>query len=176
MNHLPSMARFNAWANERLYDSVAELPEAVYREARGAFFGSVHHTLNHILVVDRLWTGRIEGRNRGVRALDQILYEDLESLRAARREEDRRLIALVDGLTEERLEAPVRYTRIIGEGEEEVRCGHILITLYNHQTHHRGQVHALLTQTGIVPPPLDIVFFLDELGEAGPPGTIRTGG
>jgi uncharacterized damage-inducible protein DinB len=176
MNHLPLMARFNAWVNERLYNSVAELPEAAYREDRGAFFGSVHHTLNHILVVDRLWTGRIEGSDRGVRALDQILYDDFESLRAARREEDRRLIALVDGLDEARLAAPVRYTRIIGEGEEEVRCGHILITLYNHQTHHRGQVHALLTQNGIVPPPLDVVFFLDEAGEAGPPGTVQTGG
>jgi uncharacterized damage-inducible protein DinB len=167
MNHLPLMARFNAWVNERLYDSVAALPEAVYREERGAFFGSVHRTLNHILVVDRLWTGRIEGEDRGVRSLDQILFDDFESLRAARREEDRRLIALVDGLGQARLDAPVRYTRIIGEGEEEVRCGHILITLYNHQTHHRGQVHALLTQSGIVPPPLDVVFFLDEIGEAG---------
>jgi uncharacterized damage-inducible protein DinB len=176
MNHLPLMARFNAWANERLYDSVAKLPEAATREDRGAFFGSIHHTLNHILVVDRLWTGRIEGVDRGIRALDQILCDDLESLRAARREEDQRLIALVDGLSEERLEAPVRYTRMIGEGEEEVRCGHVLITLYNHQTHHRGQVHVLLTQGGIVPPPLDIVFFLDERGEAGPPGTVRMAG
>ncbi len=176
MNHLPLMARFNAWANERLYDSVAELPEAAYRQERGAFFGSVHRTLNHILVVDRMWTGRIEGVDRGIRALDQMLYDDLESLRAARREEDRRLIALVDGLAEDRLEAPVRYTRMIGEGEEEVRTGHVLITLYNHQTHHRGQVHVLLTQNAIVPPPLDIVFFLDELGEAGPPGTLRAGG
>ncbi len=176
MNHLPLMARFNAWVNERLYDSVAELPEAAYREDRGAFFGSIHHTLNHILVVDRLWTGRIEGIDRGIRALDQILCDDFESLRAARRDEDARLIALVDGLSEERLEAPVRYTRIIGEGEEEVRAGHVLITLYNHQTHHRGQVHVLLTQDGVVPPPLDIVFFLDERGEAGPPGTVREAG
>ena len=176
MNHFPLMARFNAWANERLYGAVAELPEAAYRDERKAFFGSIHNTLNHILVVDRLWTGRIEGLDRGIRSLDQVLCDDFASLRRARRDEDERLIALVDGLTEARLEAPVLYARIIGEGEEEARCGHILLTLFNHQTHHRGQVHALLTQEHILPAPLDVIFFLDELGEAGPPGTVRMGG
>ena len=173
MNHLPLMARFSAWVNDRLYASVAELPEDAYRANRGALFGSVHHTLNHILVVDRLWAGRIEGAAHGIHALDQILYDDFAELRAARREEDRRLISLVDRLDEYQLQAPVRYTRIIGEGEEEIRCGHFLITLFNHQTHHRGQVHALLTQAGITPLPLDVGFFLEEIGESGPPGTIH---
>ena len=64
------------------------------------------------------------------------------------------------------------YRRIIGEGLEEARTGHILITVFNHQTHHRGQVHAMLTQAGVIPPPLDVLFFLEEKGESGPPGTI----
>ncbi|MGH6954657.1 MAG: DinB family protein, partial [Alphaproteobacteria bacterium] len=75
-------------------------------------------------------------------------------------------------LGRERLERPVRYRRMIGQGMEEARAGHILLTLFNHQTHHRGQVHAMLTQSGVVPPALDVIFFLDELGESGPPGTI----
>jgi uncharacterized damage-inducible protein DinB len=97
-------------------------------------------------VVDRLWTGRIEGIDRGIRALDQILYDDFASLRAARRDEDPRLIDLVDRLDDDRLQQPVRYQRMIGTGLEEARPSHILLTLFNHQTHHRGQIHALLTR------------------------------
>ena len=73
-----------------------------------------------------------------------------------------RLIRQVDGLDAAVLKRSVRYRRIIGSGEAETRCDHILITLFNHQTHHRGQVHAALTQSGIEPPPLDVIFFLDE--------------
>lgn len=174
MDHFPLMARFNAWANERLYDTVAALPDDAYRAERRAFFGSIHRTLNHLLVVDRLWTGRIQGLDRGIRALDQVLYEDFAALRAARRADDQGLIDLVDGLDAAGLAAPVRYRRIIGDGLEEARAGHILLTLFNHQTHHRGQVHVLLTQADVVPPPLDVIFFLDEIGEAGPPGTLAS--
>ncbi len=172
MDHFPLMARFNQWVNTQLYDCVAQLSDADYRADRGAFFGSIHRTLNHVLVVDRLWTRRIEGVAHGITSLDQILHDDFAELRSAREAEDRHLIELADDLSAEQLRAPVTYTRIIGEGLEQVRAGHVLITLFNHQTHHRGQIHALLTQQGIEPPPLDVVFFLDELGEAGPPGTI----
>jgi uncharacterized damage-inducible protein DinB len=123
-------------------------------------------------VVDRLWTGRIRGRDRGIHALDQVLYDDFAELSAARIDEDRQLIELVDGLSADDLVAPVRYSRIIGSGLEEVRAGHVLLTLFNHQTHHRGQVHVLLTQADILPPPLDVVFYLEEVGAAGPPGTL----
>jgi len=94
---------------------VACLPDGAYREERKAFFGSIHRTLNHLLVVDRLWTGRIRGTDRGIRALDQVLYDDLAALRAARADEDRQLVELVDGLSAPQLAAPVRYRRIIGE-------------------------------------------------------------
>ena len=164
MQHFFLMARFNAWANSRLYETVSHLPDADYRRDRGAFFGSVHRTLNHLLVVDRLWTGRIEGIDRGVHSLDQMLYEDFMSLRLARCEEDARLIRLAERLTPEQLASPIVYRRIIGEGLEETRIDHILLTLFNHQTHHRGQVHVLLTQSGVTPPPLDVIFFLEEIG------------
>lgn len=172
MDHFALMARFNAWVNPRVYDCVARLSDSDYRRGRGAFFGSIHRTLNHLLVVDRLWTRRIAGAEHGIGSLDQVLYEDFAALREARAEEDRKIIALVDGLTPDRLHAPVRYRRILGEGMEEARAGHILLTLFNHQTHHRGQVHTMLTQSGIEPPAFDVIFFLDEIGEAGPPGTI----
>ncbi len=84
-------------------------------------------------------------------------------MREARTAEDRRLIDVVDGLSDAALERPVTYRRTVGEGEQKMRCDHILLTLFNHQTHHRGQVHVLLTQAGIVPPPLDVVFFLKKI-------------
>ena len=175
MDHLPLMGRFNAWVNWRLHDTIAKLPDAAYRAERGLFFGSIHRTLNHVLVLDRLWTGRVEGVDRGIRSLDQVPCDDFATLRRARDEEDARLIRLIDGLTPERLARPVVYSRMIGEGQEEVRCAHVFWTLFNHQTHHRGQVSAALTQEGLNHPPLDLVFFLDEIGEAGPPGTLAHG-
>ncbi|MHA1601355.1 MAG: DinB family protein [Alphaproteobacteria bacterium] len=174
MSHFPLMARFNAWANARIYDSVARLPDAAYRADCKAFFGSIHGTLNHLLLVDRLWGGRIEGVDRGIRTLDEILYEDFSALREARTNEDKRLIDLVDSLDEAQLEKPIPYRRIIGDGMEEARAGHMLITLFNHQTHHRGQVHVLLTQADIVPAALDVIFFLDEVGECVPTGMRGT--
>ncbi len=164
MNQFVLMARFNAWVNERIFETVAQLTDAAYREDRGAYFGSIHHTLNHLLLVDRLWCARIEGRDHGIAALDQILYDDFESLRAARADEDARFIALVEGLDNARLAAPVAYRPLAADrGEDKARTDHILLTLFNHQTHHRGQVHCMLTQAGLVPPPLDLIYFLDEL-------------
>ena len=164
MNNIALMARFNAWVNERVYDCVAGLSDAAYREDCKAYFGSIHNTLNHLLVVDRLWTSRIKGRNHGIESLDQILHDDFESLRAARQAEDAALIELVDSLSEEELQGPVTYRRMIGDGSHTTRRDHILITLFNHQTHHRGQIHAMLTQQEIDPPPLDVIYFLEEQG------------
>ena len=164
MNNIALMARFNAWVNERVYDCVASLADTAYREDRKAYFGSIHNTLNHLLVVDRLWTNRIAGRDHGIKSLDQVLYGDFESLRAARQAEDAALIELVDSLSEDELQGPVSYRRMIGDGSHTTRRDHILITLFNHQTHHRGQVHAMLTQQGIDPPPLDVIYFLEEQG------------
>ena len=163
MRHFPLMARFNAWANDRIYQTVAGLDDAPYRADRGAFFGSIHATLNHLLVVDRLWTGRIEKKAHGIASLDQILYRDFAALRQARRQEDRDLIDLVDRLDDRTLATKAVYRRIIGDGEQATRIDHILVTLFNHQTHHRGQVHCLLTQSGVTPPALDVIFFLEEI-------------
>ncbi len=167
--HFRMMARFNAWANQRLGSSIEGLSDSAYRQDHGAFFGSIHRTLNHLLVVDRLWTGRIAGEDRGIASLDQVLYEDRDALREARNEEDRRFIALLDGLSPDRLSEKVGYRRMIGDGMEESRIDHILATLLNHQTHHRGQIHCLLTQQGLSPPALDVIFFLEERGLSGTP-------
>ena len=95
MDYFPTLARFNLWANKRLYGTVSTLSEVAYRADRKAYFGSVHATLNHILLVDRSWTGWIEGRDRRSLSLDQILYDTFSQLRDARLAEDSHLIALV---------------------------------------------------------------------------------
>jgi len=163
MNNFSVMTRFNAWANERLYRVVAGLSDVDYREDRKAYFGSIHNTLNHLLVGDRLWLARVEGTEHDIRTLDQILYENFAALREARRAEDARFIELVDSYTEARLSAPVTFRRMsAGSGEMSMRLDRILLTLINHQTHHRGQVHAMLTAGGAKPLQMDVIDFMGE--------------
>ena len=170
------MARFNRWVNARLYDSVAKLSDEQYRKDVGLFFGSVHATLNHLLVGDLIWTRRLRGEPNGVTSLKDIVEDDFASLRRRRVAEDDRFVAQVDAMTPEELDRIVVYTRMLGSGREEVRVRHILATLNNHQTHHRGQVHAALTQAGIEPPALDVIFFLGEIGESGEVGLLSKKG
>ena len=101
MNLFPMLAQFNAWVNAHIYASCHTLSEDEYRKDRGAFFHSIHGTLNHILVVDRVWFGRLTGTGHGIESLDQILYDNLGELREARRAEDERIIAIVGKLSEE---------------------------------------------------------------------------
>jgi uncharacterized damage-inducible protein DinB len=164
VNNIALMARFNAWVNERIYGCVSGLSDADYRKDRKAYFGSIHRTLNHLLLVDRAWTCRIKGVAHGLKSLDQILYDDFAALRAARETEDSALIELVDSLSDEELRRTVTYRPMSLDGSFTNRCDHILITLFNHQTHHRGQIHAMLTQQDINPPPLDVIVFLAEAG------------
>jgi len=88
------LAGYNAWANRRLYDAAAELDDADYRADHGAFFSSVHGTLNHLLVGDRIWMHRFTGEGPSLTKLDAILYEDFAELRAAREAEDDRIAAM----------------------------------------------------------------------------------
>lgn len=153
-----ALGQYNAWANARLYDSCAALSDDDYRRERKAFFGSIHKTLNHIYVVDQLWRGRIEGRKAAVKSLAEVPFETFEDLRAAREAEDAALIRLMGTLSEQNLEDVVVYDFLDGtRGDAPLTV--LLITLFNHQTHHRGQVHVMLTQSGVSPPPLDILDF-----------------
>jgi uncharacterized damage-inducible protein DinB len=154
------LALYNQWANARLYAACADLPEADRKAARQAFFGSIHRTLNHILVADRLWMGRILGAPESL-ALDEELYGDLASLRAARQALDRLMIEHADGLDDAGLDGDLVYKTTRGEPSV-TPLRHVYWHMFNHQTHHRGQVHDLLTQTSVAPPPLDLIYFLRE--------------
>jgi uncharacterized damage-inducible protein DinB len=98
--HYRMFGHYNAWANQRLYDAAARLTDQQYRADRGAFFKSVHGTLNHLLATDRIWMQRFTGAGDAPIRLDAILFESFAQLRAAREAEDRRIVDYVDGLDE----------------------------------------------------------------------------
>ncbi|MBM3596880.1 MAG: damage-inducible protein DinB [Alphaproteobacteria bacterium] len=166
LDYFRTFARYNQWANRRLYAACAQLPDEEYRKARPAFFKSILGALNHLLVGDRIWLGRIDGRDSGITALNQILYVVFSELCRAREAEDERLISIVDGLTEQRVASTLAYRQIVSPGgEQRTPMRFVLGHLFNHQTHHRGQVHDLLTQTAVPPPPLDLILYLREAGK-----------
>src|SRR3954465_8705124 len=107
--HYQMFGRYNAWANKRLYDAAAQLSLEQYRADRGAFFKSVHGTLNHLLATDWIWMQRFTGTGTAPDRVDAILFETLEELRPAREAEDRRIVDFVDGLDEARIAGIIRY-------------------------------------------------------------------
>jgi uncharacterized damage-inducible protein DinB len=164
--HFSMLAHYNAWANRRLYDAAAKLPDGDYRAERGAFFGSVHRTLNHLLVTDRIWMRRLSGEGPTYTALDIVPYDSLAALRPEREAEDERIIAFIDGLDDARLKASVSYRTITSPQEITQPLAPALLHLFNHETHHRGQVHALLSGFGgrEAAPSLDLILFQRESG------------
>jgi uncharacterized damage-inducible protein DinB len=160
-----TLAHYNAWANQRLYDACAHLSEAEYLKPRPAFFGSIHGTLNHLLVGDRIWLARIERKPRPKVTLDQILYGDLVALRVARQAEDEHLANVVAGISARALDQKIAYVNAAGQ-RQQTKLRLVLGHLFNHQTHHRAQVHGLLSQTNVAPPPLDLILYLREAAAA----------
>ena len=158
-------AAYNEWANRRLYAAAAQLSEAQYRADRGAFFGSVHATLNHILVGDRLWLRRLTGSGLEPAGLDAILFETLPELAPARAAEDARIAAYVARLDAATLASDVTYANVAGTRFTQ-QLATILDHVFNHQTHHRGQVHCLVSALlgNAAAPSLDLIAFQRERG------------
>src|SRR6202162_4369629 len=96
--HCRMFGHYNAWANNRLYEATARLSTEQYRADRGAFFKSVHGTLNHLLATDRIWMHRFTGEGDAPNRLDAILFETFDQLRAAREAEDRGILCVVGGV------------------------------------------------------------------------------
>jgi uncharacterized damage-inducible protein DinB len=157
--HYQMFGHYNAWANSRLYDAAARLTSEQFRADRGAFFKSVHGTLNHLLVTDRIWMQRFTGQGEAPYRLDTILFEAFDDLRAAREAEDRRIVDFVDGLDDFSIAGTIKYRRVSSPEQFEQQLAPALAHWFNHQTHHRGQVHALLTGLTGEAPELDLLFF-----------------
>ena len=159
------MARYNRWMNDKLFAVASSLTEAERKQDRGAFFGSIHRTLNHLLLADRVWLGRFTGAKvedgemaPGIRSLDQELYADFAELRRERAKTDDAIDAFVATLTEEKLAGNLRYLR--RGAVNEFPLWHAVAHLFNHQTHLRGQVTTLLMQAGHDPGVTDLVAML----------------
>jgi uncharacterized damage-inducible protein DinB len=155
--HFAKLAAYNQWANARLYEAALGLDEDAYRRNVGAFFKSLHGTLNHLLVADRIWMKRLTGEGEHPNRLDAILHEDRHALARARADEDERIIAYVRTLDEAALASQLSYATISGAPFSQARAD-ALAHFFNHQTHHRGQAHTILSIcTGQEPPSLDLL-------------------
>ena len=153
------LAAYNRWANARIIAAALALPDEDYRRPVGVFFGSLHGTLNHLLVTDRIWLKRITRTGEAPARLDTILFEDRAALARARMDEDARIIATVAGLNEAALAGGITYQTTNGTPQVSV-LGDVLLHLFNHQTHHRGHAHACCSiLTGTEPPLLDLIAF-----------------
>jgi len=143
--HFRRLAAYNRLANERLYAACARLSDDQRRQDLDAFFGTIHGTLNHIMVGDRIWMARFAGETVPSTGLDAILYDDFAALTAARAEEDARIEGFFAGADEAFLDGSIAYVNNAGLAFDDVLA--VLVPhFFNHQTHHRGQVHAMITR------------------------------
>jgi uncharacterized damage-inducible protein DinB len=162
-----ALARYNRWMNGKLYGLAAALSDEERKRDRGAFFKSMHGTFNHLLVADRIWLSRFRSEpvldgfmGPGIRSLDQELCWDFADLRRERALTDAELSAWVSELTEERLAEPLVFQR--GGLRQECPLWWAVAHVFNHQTHHRGQITTLLTQSGSDPGVTDLFAMLRE--------------
>jgi uncharacterized damage-inducible protein DinB len=170
MSHdwLGASARYNRWMNDKLYALAAGLSDEARKSDRGAFFKSIHGTFNHLLVTDRIWLARFKGETvpdgflgpSGIRAIDQELYVEFDELRRERVLTDYELATWVAELTPERLAAPLVFLRRGQQHESPLWWA--LAHVFNHQTHHRGQITTLLSQEGCDPGVTDLFAMLRE--------------
>ena len=155
-----AQAYHNAWANHRLLTACSRLPPPELSARRTGFFPSIIHTLNHILTVDWLYVGSLEGRSVHYAGFEEIPCPLLADLKQEQKAVDRRLIALCGVLDDSRLEETIDIDR--GDWVQTEPVDRTLLHLFQHQIHHRGQVHAMLSGTDVDPPQLDEFFLGHE--------------
>lgn len=158
--HLQLMAQYNQWMNQKLYDTAANLSADALRENRGAFFGSIFSTLNHLAVADTIWIRRLsanfpaeweleEAKHlQQIQALDLTLFEDFEALRLYRHKLDNMLLQLSLKAQDKDLLLPVSYLDIKANPHTK-QLFSLLMHIFNHQTHHRGQITTMFSQAGV---------------------------
>ncbi|MCU0906486.1 MAG: DinB family protein [Rhodobacteraceae bacterium] len=156
-----TMARYNAWQNLSLYDAADTLDDAARRADRGAFFGSIHGTLSHLLWGDSIWLHRFTGSPAPsvARIPDSADWvADWHDLRQRRTDLDARIIAWTDAMTDADLDGDLSWRSVV-LGRDLCRSRRLLaMHMFNHQTHHRGQAHAMLTAAGARPADTDLIL------------------
>ena len=151
-----TMAAYSGWMNRKVYEAAARLPDAERKADRGAFFRSMHSTLNHILWGDRVWLPRFNGKSYPAGAIGVDLYDDFDALRAARHTMDDEIIAWAAQLDAAQLAGTLTWYSVVAQREMSRPRWLCATQMFNHQTHHRGQVTTLLKQAGIDPGVTDL--------------------
>ncbi len=158
LGYVQRLARYNRWQNENLYGVADTLSDAERKRPRGAFFGSIHATLSHLLWADRIWMSRLAGRPRPEGGIPESvsLYNDWSELKRERAAFDVVMLDWADRLDAAALAGDLTWYS--GAAKAELRKPRwLLVThMFNHQTHHRGQVHCMLTQAGGKPGDTDL--------------------
>ncbi len=173
-HHFSLMASYNQWMNAKVYDAASKLSAAELTQGRGAFFGSIFGTLDHIVVADTIWLKRFAthpsstARTLAVmidlptpERLDQVMFDDLEGLKAHRRWLDIVIINWVAALTEDDLSTTLSYHNTQGMASKR-RYSSLIAHFFNHQTHHRGQVSTLFSQAGVDIGDTDLLALISE--------------
>jgi uncharacterized damage-inducible protein DinB len=158
------MARYNRWMNERLYALLAQMADDERRRDRGAFFGSIHGTLNHLLWGDRMWLGRFIDEPCTAPAFGADMFADFAELQREREVTDRNMLHWAGNVTPAWLASTLTYTSKVDGRTRELPATAAAIHLFNHGTHHRGQLTTLLKQAGFDPGVTDLPWL---------PGVVR---
>ncbi|MEE9453907.1 MAG: DinB family protein [Paracoccaceae bacterium] len=160
VEYCQGLAGYNQWQNQSLYREATRLSDVQRREDCGAFFKSIHGTLCHILCADHIWMHRFDGwempKARGDDSPDWIAsWDDLQALRIA---SDERLISWASGLNADILAGNLTWRSGGKTVDNSAAMWGLVVHMFNHQTHHRGQVHAMLTGFDMTPDETDIDF------------------
>ena len=155
-NYYRLMAEYNRWMNQKLYSVCADIPDEKRKADLGAFFRSIHGTLNHILWADRIWLRRFTGEPFPVGKMGEDIHEDFGALRIDREELDKFIYDWAGNLRQEWLTGPYEFTSVQGGKTRRGPAWVFVTQLFNHQTHHRGQVTTLIKQLGYEPGVTDI--------------------
>ncbi len=160
--YFQTLAGYNRWANRRLYNAVERLSPGEFAKERPAFFRSIKGALNHLLIADRIWLANMQNRDSNLKQLDAILFDDLAELRAAREAEDVRIEDFLATVDDAGLAGSLTYTTVSRPATLTTPWRFVLAHFFNHQTHHRGQIHDMLSQTSAPPPVLDLLYFINS--------------
>ncbi len=153
------LADYHQWAHARLLQYVEALSKEEYHQPCGLYFTSVHGTYNHMLVGDYLWYGRFVNERVDLPGLDHELCTSRASLVAALTVQTNKWVDYIEQLTEGRLEENLTYHSVAGV-QYSLPKGQLLAHVFNHGTHHRGQVSSIVTQLGYPCPEIDMVYFM----------------
>jgi uncharacterized damage-inducible protein DinB len=142
------LSDYNHWMNRKLFAVCEPIPDAVRKRNMHAFFGSVHGTLNHLLLADRLWMSRFQQTSFTFRSLDQELYSSFSELQHEREKTDQEISDWISSLDESELERSMSFVAVVTQKSHRFKMADALFHFFNHQTHHRGQLTTLLNQLG----------------------------